>query len=91
MAALIAAVSTGCRKTAGTSRLEPLRIGFLRDPLATLLYVAEATDAFHRQGLDVAFLPYDGGAYAIADLAAGSIDFAVATEYALVQRELRAA
>lgn len=75
--------------------MDPLRIGFLHDPLASLLFVAQAAGDFHRQGLDVTFQPYEGGAYAIADMVAGTIDIAAATEYALVrasfaQRDLKA-
>ena len=71
------------------AQLEKLRIGFLADPLATLLYLADATGSFSRNGLEVSFHHYDGGAYAIQDVVAGTIDLAAATEYALVHQSFR--
>ena len=94
MTAIMAAALSACRKTAETGPAEKLRIGFLADPLATLLYLADATGSFSRNGLEVSFHAYEGGAYAIQDMVAGTIDLAAATEYALVhwsfrQRDLR--
>ena len=94
MMAIMAAALSGCRKTADAGPAEKVRIGFLADPLATLLYLADATGSFSRNGLEVSFHAYEGGAYAIQDMVAGTIDLAAATEYALVhwsfrQRDLR--
>ncbi len=94
LSAVIVAALAGCRRTPAVQQ-ETLSIGFLHDPLASLLFVAEAEGFFHRQGLDVTFRAYEGGAYAIADMVAGTIDMAAATEYALVrsslaQRDLKA-
>lgn len=89
VALLAAAIASGCRKTVAESQLEHLHIGFLADPLATLLYVADGTGAFSRNGLEVSFRRYDGGAYAIEGMVAGAIDLAVATEYALVHQSFR--
>ena len=89
MTLLAAAIAAGCRKIAPRAELEHLRIGFLADPLATLLYLADATGAFARNGLEVSFRHYDGGTYAIESMAAGAIDLAVATEYALVHQSFR--
>ena len=84
-----AMIASGCRKPVVASQLEHLRIGFLADPLATLLYLADATGSFARNGLEVSFRHYDGGAYAIEGVVAGTIDLAVATEYALVHQSFR--
>lgn len=86
---LVATALSACRKAADAGPAEKLRIGFLADPLATLLYLADATGSFARNGLEVSFRHYDGGAYAIEGVVAGAIDLAAATEYALVHQSFR--
>jgi len=73
-----------CDKPIEKGRVEKIRLGFLPDPLSSLLYIANEQGMFKRHGLDVFFDRYEGGAYALNDLLAGKLDVAVATEFALV-------
>jgi len=75
---------SACGKPANIGRPEPLRIGFLADPLASLLYIAQEKGMFQRRGLEVTFRDYEGGMYAVQDLRRGEIEVAVCTEYALM-------
>ncbi len=79
------------RKPIGPERIENLRLGFLADPLSSLLYIARERGMFKRHGLDVSFESYEGGAYAVRDLLAGQLDVAVATEFILVLQGLKRA
>jgi NitT/TauT family transport system substrate-binding protein len=73
-----------CTKPADQVKVEKLRLGFLADPLSSLLYIARDQGMFKRHGLDVSFENYEGGIYAMRDLVAGKVDVAVATEIILV-------
>jgi ABC-type nitrate/sulfonate/bicarbonate transport system substrate-binding protein len=79
---------TACGKQVEEPKVESLRIGFLADPLAALLYVAQEEGLFQRHSLEVAFRDYEGGAYALKDLRRGEIEVAVATEFAVMMQSL---
>ncbi len=81
---------TACGRQAGKPEVvESLRIGFLHDPLAALLYVAQEKGLFQRHALEVSFRGYEGGVYAINDLRRGEIEVAVATEFAFLMQSFK--
>ncbi len=89
LAAGALAVLSACGKQAGTAKPEPLRIGFLADPLASLLYIAQEQGLFRRRNLEVTFRSYEGGVYAVQDLRRGELEVAVCTEFVLALQSFR--
>ena len=89
LAAGALALLSACGKQADTAEPESLRIGFLDDPLASLLYVAQEKGMFQHRNLKVTFRNYEGGAYAVRDLRAGELEVAVCTEFVLALQGFR--
>jgi len=82
-------ILAACGKQPQARKVESLRIGFLPDPLASLLYVAQERGLFQRQALEVTFRDFEGGVYALNDLRRGGIEVAVATEFAVTMQSFK--
>jgi NitT/TauT family transport system substrate-binding protein len=89
LSAVLFLLLAACGRQAAAPKIESLRIGFLHDPLAALLYVAQEQGLFQRHALEVSFRGYEGGAYAINDLRRGEIEVAVATEFAFLMQSFK--
>lgn len=89
MAAVLFLLLAACGRQAAAPKIESLRIGFLPDPLAALLYIAQEKGLFQRHALEVSFRSYEGGVYAINDLLRGEIEVAVATEFAFLMQSFK--
>jgi NitT/TauT family transport system substrate-binding protein len=69
--------------------VEKITIGTYAGNFSTLLFVAKKKGYFRDNGLEAAIKVYPSGALALADLAAGRIELAASTEWALTNKILK--
>lgn len=76
-----------CQGSVGAA--ESLRIGTVRNEIATLLYIAENQGYFAQNGLVVNIDEYDTGTVALETMTKGDLDLALTTEFAIVSKALQ--
>lgn len=87
---VLAAVYLQATQKPAVQKLEPVVIGvpMMLDSSA-LVYVADDRGFFSGNGLNATIMVYDAGLYAVDDLLKDKNDFAVATEFVMVDKALK--